>query len=89
MSYSVNILCVCFLLCRGMVVFPDTLHTKRAHLGVQKRPGLHAQKWPLVNSQPRSQIPADCPQAALQSQCCVFLLQSVVCLVPNLSYSAF
>lgn len=60
------------------MVFPATLHTTEAHLGVQKGRGLHATKWPLDNSQPRSQIPAGSPQAALQSQCCVFLSVGLV-----------
>ena len=66
------------------MVCPDTLHTGEAHPGVQKSPRLHAEKWPLVNSQPRSQIPAGGPQAALQSQCFVSLFQSSVGLVSEL-----
>ncbi len=65
---------MCFLFCRTLVVFPATLHTNEAHLGVQKCAGLHAKQSPLGNSQPGSQNPAGSPQAALQSQCCVFVV---------------
>lgn len=60
-------ICV-FLFYRRLVVFPDTLRTNQAYLGVQKRTGLHAKEWPPKNSQPGSEIPAGSPQAALQSQ---------------------
>ncbi len=81
-SNSGDVLCVCVLPCRRLVVLPDTHPSDEAHLGVQKRTDLHAQKWPPVNSQPRSEIPAERPQAALQSQCSVFLSQSAMVLVP-------
>lgn len=67
-----------FLFRRRLVVFPDTLHVHEADHGLQKSPGLHADKWPLGNSQPRSQIPTGSPQTPLQSQCFVFSLTSSV-----------
>lgn len=66
---------MCFLFCRKLVGLCESLHTDETYPGLQKSPGLHAEKWPLANSQPRSQIPAGSPEATLQSQCCVFLFQ--------------
>lgn len=46
-----------------------SLHADDAHHGFQKGPDLSATEWPLGNSHPGGQIPAESPQAALQSQC--------------------
>lgn len=57
-----------FFLCRKLVVYSVSPSPDEAHHGFQKCPGFHAKERPPAYSQPRSQIPAGSPQAALQGQ---------------------